>query len=101
MFNIASASAFETDLNLANNTAQFNVSVISPTIARLSAGLNGGQVEITVSGEPNVPYILQGSTNLISWVSLTTNSSAAGTFKYADPNSQALSARYYRAVRRF
>jgi len=100
MFNSASATANETDLNPANNSAQFNVSVISPTAARLSAALNNAQIEITVTGEPNLSYILQASTNLVSWVPLTTNTAVGGTFKYIDPNPQTFKARYYRAVRR-
>lgn len=101
MFNSATATANETDLNPVNNSAQFNVSVISPTVARLSAILNNSQIEITVTAEPNLSYILQGSTNLVSWVPLTTNIAIGGTFKYIDPNSQTFKARYYRAVRRF
>jgi len=101
MFNIASVAANETDLNPVNNTAQANVSVISPTAARVSAALNNNAlIEITVTGEPNLSYILQGSTNLVSWVPLTTNVAASGTFKYIDSSSQTLKARYYRAVRR-
>ena len=100
MFNAASVSANETDLNLANNSAQFNVSVTSPVAARLSAAINNGQIEITVTGEPNLSYVLQASSNLVSWVPLTTNTASGGTFKYIDPNSQVIKARYYRAVRR-
>jgi uncharacterized repeat protein (TIGR01451 family) len=99
MFNIATVSGAEVDLNGANNSAQFNANVFSPAGARLTASLNGGLVEITVTGEPNMSYILQASTDLSSWTSVSTNTATGGTFKYVDPNSQTISHRFYRAVR--
>jgi uncharacterized repeat protein (TIGR01451 family) len=99
MFNLASVVAVETDINQANNVAQFNVSVLSPLGARLTAEWLTNQVQITVVGEPNFAYVLQGSTNLLNWTSLSTNTAVGGTFKYIDSGSQSLQRRYYRAVR--
>jgi len=97
--NSVSAAGTETDINLNNNSAQTVTTVISPVQARLSAQRVAAQMEITVSGEAGLTYILQGSTNLLNWVPVSTNVAATGTYKVVDPNSATLNARYYRVVR--
>jgi uncharacterized repeat protein (TIGR01451 family) len=98
--NTARAGANESDLNLANNFASSIVSAIVATPATLSGSVSNHQFELTVLAEPNLKYIIQASTNLSTWVSLSTNTaSPGGTIKYVDATTPAPKTRYYRAVR--
>ena len=56
----------------------------------------GGQFQFTLTGETNVNYVLQASTNLQSWTPLATNSSpnASRNIAINAPNSRS----FYRAV---
>ena len=54
-----------------------------------------GIFEVTLVGEANVTYILQVSTNLDSWTSITTNTASTATREIAVP--AAASRSYYRA----
>lgn len=57
---------------------------------------SGGQFQFTLTGETNVNYVIQASTNLQSWTPLATNSSpnAARNITINAPNSRS----FYRAV---
>jgi hypothetical protein len=98
--NVATVAANESDLNLVNNSVQSVVATLVVTPATLSGSLNNHQFELTVVAEPNLRYIIQASTNLSTWIPLSTNTaSAAGTIKYIDATSPAPKQRYYRVVR--
>ena len=65
-----------------------------PRLARLSAQFaSDGVVRVQVSGEPSFQYALQISTNLLNWISLTTNS---GSFSFDDTNR--LPTRFFRTT---
>jgi alpha-N-arabinofuranosidase len=57
-----------------------------------------GQFIFQVQGQPNVPYLIQSCTNLISanWITIFTNASSAGTFPVT--NSLSPIPQFYRAV---
>lgn len=57
---------------------------------------SGGQFQFTLTGETNVNYVIQASTNLQSWTPLATNSSpnAARNITINSPNNRS----FYRAV---
>jgi hypothetical protein len=57
---------------------------------------SGGQFQFTMTGETNVNYVIQASTNLQSWTPLATNSSpnASRNITISAPNSRS----FYRAV---
>jgi len=57
---------------------------------------SGGQFQFTLTGETNVNYVIQASTNLQSWTPLATNSSpnASRNITINAPNSRS----FYRAV---
>ena len=98
--NSVTIASGETDLNLANNTAQSVISVVATVPAVLSASISNGIITLDISAQPGFTYVLQGSTNLTSWISLSTNTaSAGGTIKFVDTNSVNFGQRYYRSVR--
>jgi uncharacterized repeat protein (TIGR01451 family) len=100
MTNAATVSANESDLNLANNSAQTVTTVISPAPVRLSGSATNGHFEISGTGQPGLSYAIQISTNFTSWLAIGTNvANAGGTFKFVDVNANNFDRRFYRAVR--
>jgi uncharacterized repeat protein (TIGR01451 family) len=100
--NVVSVSASQADLNPLNNSAAALITVLSLPAPRLlsSAVLTNGQFQFILSGQIGTNYIVQASTNLVNWISLTTNvTDANGTFKFTDSSAAAYSGRYYRALR--
>jgi hypothetical protein len=50
-----------------------------------------------VTAQPNFTYVIEGSTNLASWLALDTNTaSPRGTITFTDTNSSNINERYYR-----
>ncbi len=47
-------------------------SVVPPIISSVTVSTNG-QVHLRAAGEPGSPFLIQISTNLVSWTALTTN----------------------------
>jgi hypothetical protein len=66
-----------------------------PQLAR-DMWLANNQFQFRLTGTSGESYILQGSTNLISWTPLLTNSTTL--FDYIDTNSSKFPRRFYRAV---
>jgi uncharacterized repeat protein (TIGR03806 family) len=93
-------------LTLTANAAEvgFNTSVaargvftVSPPIRFTSPGeFTNGNFQVQISASTNQTYILQGSTNLVDWVSIDTNSPAVTPFYLLDPNATNFNQRYYR-----
>jgi hypothetical protein len=65
----------------------------------LSGVFTNGHFQVTVTCQPGFVYVLQGSTNLTSWVSLSTNTNTTGTFTYTDTTTPTPQLRYYRTLR--
>lgn len=59
--------------------------------------LPNGQFHFTLSGESNLNYAIEASTNLIDWVVLTNLSSPDGFLEFTDP-APSLEKRFYRAI---
>ena len=79
-----SVEANEEDLNPANNTAQTTTTVSVPTTLSGAIFTNGYfQLTVTCPAGFRVTFV-QGSTNLTSWVSLSTNTNTTGTFTFTD-----------------
>jgi hypothetical protein len=98
LVNSVNIAANEEDLTPANNSAQTTTIVSAP--ARLSGSYTtNGQFQLTVVAQSGFAYEVQGSTNLTSWVSLSTNSSATGTFTFIDTSTPAPQRRFYRTLR--
>ena len=95
--NAVNVAGSEEDLNPGNNTAQAKTAVDQPAV--LSGYFSGGQFHLTVTAAPDAVYVVQGSTNLTSWVSLSTITNTTGTFTYIDTTTPAPESRFYRTVR--
>jgi hypothetical protein len=64
----------------------------------VQARIESGLFHCTVSAAPNQRVVIQGSTNLIDWVSVQTNTMTSTSWDFADPASATLVHRFYRAV---
>lgn len=74
----------------------------NPAVQSDSAfGFSTDRFEFNIAGTTNIPVAVEATTNLISgvWTPLTnTTLGAAGSFRFADPGSTNLPARFYRIV---
>ena len=98
--NTATVSADIADLYSNDNSASFVSTVTQAANAQLAgsyATATGFQLILT--GQSGEPYIVQYSTNLTSWVSVSTNTPVGGTFTITDSAATTSPTRYYRAFR--
>ena len=94
MLTALAASPFDT-YGSRGGTAIFQFTFVP--VAQLSnPAWSGGQFQFTLTGETNVNYVIQASTNLQSWTPLATNSSpnASRNITINSPNTRS----FYRAV---
>jgi uncharacterized repeat protein (TIGR01451 family) len=99
---ISTASVWgnEVDLNPESNSAETTTTVVMPAPSILTGSLVDGQLRLTVTAEPGLEYAIQVSTDLTSWVFLSTNTASSGdTIKFTDPSSPDLNQRFYRTKR--
>lgn len=98
--NTATVSADVADLYSLDNTASFVSTVTQAADATLAgsfATTNGFQLVLT--GQTGEPYVVQYSTTLTNWISISTNTAVGGTFSITDGTANGSATRYYRAVR--
>ena len=89
----------DSDFNTSSGTLLGGQTVNNPIPARLAGSIVGGQFHLTVTAQPNYTYVVQGSTNLTSWDSLSTNTaSVSGTFTFIDTASPTPRDRFYRTL---
>jgi pectate lyase len=84
---------------VASTNAQLAVS--SGTYSRpqvSSLVFSNGILSLTITGNSGPNYIVQASTNLISWASIFTNNSPVPPFNWSDNNASNFSQRYYRVL---
>jgi hypothetical protein len=87
------------------STGTVNVTVYSSAnqperVVSLESLANGNK-KITFAGIPGYSYLVQASTNLAVWVSISTNTAAGnGLFNYTDNSATNYPARYYRSSSR-
>ncbi len=97
--NTATVSSPNTDLYLADSTTANGTIVLPAPISLLDATNFPGGLQLTLKGQPGQTYGIQVSSDLISWSTLSTNTSAPnGAFIFTDTGTN-LPARFYRAVR--
>ncbi|HQL78458.1 MAG TPA: M64 family metallopeptidase [Verrucomicrobiota bacterium] len=86
-------------LNLLSQTVTWALNVNLPQL-RLDSPtkLPGGRFAFRVVGTASQGVVIQSSTNLLSWLRLTTNSLVAGQFWYTNSQAGASDWTFYRAV---
>jgi hypothetical protein len=73
-----------------------NVMVYPTAAATLAQPVHAsGQCSFTVSGVPDFQYVVQSSSNLVDWVSVTTN---VAPFDFTDPAAGQFAQRFYRSI---
>jgi hypothetical protein len=55
----------------------------------------GNQFVFQLQGQSGIPYVIQNSTNLMTWTPVSTN---IGTVNFTNPVNPSLSAQFWRAV---
>ena len=60
--------------------------------------IESGFFHLKMTGLDNRNHIIQASTDLVTWVSLTTNNVTNGELEFTDANPVSTSARFYRAL---
>ena len=86
-----------TGLLKATNT--WNLTLSLNDLALVSAQfLSSNRFRLTVTGAAPQGFVLQASTNLVNWTSLTTNVLSGGKFDYTNSSLTNLSRRFYRTV---
>jgi len=59
--------------------------------------ISGSVVQITVKGLPGQSYIIEASTNLVNWVTLTNVVLPTSVWQFVDPSTN-FNQRFYRAA---
>jgi chitinase len=91
------ANAFETGFN--NSVAANATFIIAPSIFFTSENfLTNGTFQVGFSGVPDRNYVLQASTNLLDWTSLSTNIAPTNLFNLVDPGASNYPYRFYRVL---
>jgi len=69
-----------------------------PILFTATPAITNGQLYLQLSVMPGYNYVLQGSTNLVNWVSLSTNVPSTTVMKLADSAATNFPSRFYRVV---
>ncbi len=86
-------------LNLLSQTVTWALNVSLPELRLDSpAMLPGGRFAFRVIGTASQGVVIQSSSNLLSWIRLTTNSLVAGQFWYTNSQAGANARAFYRVV---
>jgi mono/diheme cytochrome c family protein len=100
VFNLTSnalitASAFRT--GYVNSVAASALFVVQP--ARFtSEGFSNGVFRLQFLGAPGSNYVLQASTNFVTWTPLVTNPATTNMLNFIDPNAGNFQRRFYRVL---
>jgi subtilisin-like proprotein convertase family protein len=71
--------------------------VVNPAPAQLSGSISNGEFQLIVAAQPGFTYVIESSTNLTSWLPLSTNTALPdGTIEFTDTSAPSLKERFYR-----
>jgi hypothetical protein len=72
---------------------------LAPTPAVLTQpSLQGGQLQLSLQGQPGAPYVIESSSDLTVWTPVATNTLTGTTVTITVPISTASASEFYRAV---
>jgi cytochrome c553 len=90
---VVTASAFRTGyVNSLSSSAPFFIDPLRFT----SQSFSNGTFRLQFLAVPGSNYVLQVSSNLVDWTSVSTNPATTNLMQFADPNSSNYPSRYYR-----
>jgi hypothetical protein len=69
-----------------------------PPVIAVQARIDSGLFHLKMTGLANRNHIIQASSDLVTWVSLTTNSVTNGEFDFTETSLVSSNARFYRAL---
>jgi len=69
------------------------VRFVTNSVARVSGGF-----QFRIEGQTNQTYVIQASSDLANWVSVSTNFAPYGLIQFSEPQSLTNTSRYYRAI---
>ncbi len=90
------ASAFEPDFN--HSVSASALFVVEPVQISFGQFLTNGQFQLQVMGAPGSNYVLQATTNLLKWTSLSTNLLQSNLLYLVDPGATNHPLRFYRVL---
>jgi len=94
---IVKANAFAT--GFINSVAASDLFTILPGLLFTGSGqLTNGVFTVQLSGNTNNTYVLQGSTNFMNWVPVSTNVPVSTPFTVSDPQAGVFRYRFYRVL---
>jgi hypothetical protein len=76
--------------------AQFNI--LPGIVLSTTGSFTNGGFQLQVAGTPGKTYVLEGSTNLVNWIPVSTNTPVSSPFSMADPGAANFRYRFYHAV---
>jgi len=91
-------------VGFSNNFAPLSMTLITfapaaPSLAILPPSPQpGGQILLQLTGQPGVSYVLQNSTNLTSWTSVTTNAQTGASLTFTNPVPAGSARQFWRAL---
>jgi hypothetical protein len=71
------------------------ISTNRPIFTGISLQVNGG-VNLSVTGDTNLLYLFEASTNLSNWTWLAARTNLTGSIQFADPKATNYAERFYR-----
>jgi hypothetical protein len=97
--NTATVSANAFEAGYTNSVAASALFVIQPGLAFTgSFGFSNGAFLAEMTGLTGKTYVFQSSTDLVSWISLGTNTPAGSPFYFTDSTASNAPYRFYRAI---
>jgi hypothetical protein len=91
-----SANAFEPGFN--NSVATSALFLVEPLYFTSAGFLSDRQFQISVSGAAGSNYVLQATTNFVTWTPISTNAALANLFNLVDPRATNYPYRFYRVL---
>ncbi len=70
----------------------------APASLKVASSANAAQVVFQLQGQAGVPYVIQRSTNLVSWTSVSTNTPVGSSVNITNPVAASVPKQFWRAV---